>query len=88
MARGLARNGTRFNALPNNPKGNDARHTSEIKLMPLDQTLALYRVLHAALDTECADESAAILSQAMRDLALHYKQKTGIKIGVALGWAA
>jgi len=41
--------------------------------MPLDQTLALYRVIHAALDTECADESAAILSQAMRDLALHYK---------------
>ena len=55
--------------------------------MPLDQTLALYRVIHAALDTECADESATILSQAMRDLALHYKRKTGVAIGVALGWA-
>ena len=56
--------------------------------MQLDQTLALYRVIHAALDTECADESAIILSQAMRDLALHYKRKTGVAIGVALGWAA
>lgn len=56
--------------------------------MPLDQTLALYRVLHAALDTDCADESATILSQAMRDLARHYKRTTGVAIGVALGWAA
>tara|TARA_R110001606_G_scaffold170375_1_gene315788 strand:+ start:405 stop:608 length:204 start_codon:yes stop_codon:yes gene_type:complete len=58
-----------------------------INPMPLNQTLALYRVIHAALDTECADESAAILSQAMRDLALHYKRHTGVAIGVALGWA-
>jgi len=56
--------------------------------MPLDQTLALYRVIHAALDTDCADESATILSQAMRDLARHYKRATGVTIGVALGWAA
>ena len=56
--------------------------------MALDKTLALYRVIHAALDTDFADESANILSQAMRDLALHYKRKTGVAIGVALGWTS
>ena len=55
--------------------------------MPNDQTLATYRAVYAALDTECSDESATILSALLRKLALDYRAEHGRTIGEALGWS-
>lgn len=54
--------------------------------MTNDQTLAAYRAVHAALDTECHDECATILSELLRKLALDYRAEHGRTIGEDLGW--
>jgi hypothetical protein len=54
--------------------------------MTNEQTLAAYRAVHAALDTECSDECATILSERLRKLALDYRAAHGRTIGEALGW--
>jgi hypothetical protein len=55
--------------------------------MTNNQTLAAYRAVHAALDTECHDECATILSELLREIALDYRAKHGRTIGEALGWS-
>lgn len=52
-----------------------------------DKTLAVYRAVHAALDTECSDECATILSELLRKLALNYRAEHGRSVGEALGWS-
>jgi len=51
------------------------------------QTLNAYRAVHEALDTQCEDTSAKILSKLLRDLADNYKAEAGQTIGEGLGWA-
>ena len=50
------------------------------------QTLSAYRAVHAALDTDCSDSVATILSELLRELSANYRDATGVKIGHALGW--
>ena len=51
------------------------------------QTLSVYRAVHEALDTQCENTSAKILSQLLDKLAENYKAETGQTIGEGLGWA-
>lgn len=51
------------------------------------QTLSVYRAVHEALDTQCEDTSAKILSTLLGELAETYKAETGQTIGEGLGWA-
>jgi hypothetical protein len=55
--------------------------------MTQEQTLSAYRAVHAALDTECMDRNAVILSELLNELSRNYREATGKKIGEGLGWA-
>lgn len=60
--------------------GLDPAQNSESK------TLSAYRAVHEALDTQCKDTSAKILSRLLDELAENYKTETGRTVGEGLGW--